>query len=214
MNTPLWLCGACSLVLHGVLAASWSPGHAGGPGAARLPSGAGLEVRLAAADATRAAEPLQPTSSETRPTSAPAPAPAATDAPATEGHAQAPVMADEVQPTAPAHGLPADPLDEYVPRPQLSLAPLPRSGVELAYPANGPDFGRFALTLTLYIDETGQVRHAEVSSDTPLPEALREAALHAFGSLQFSPGEKDGQVVKSRLRLEVVYESLAVRDGQ
>ena len=100
--------------------------------------------------------------------------------------------------------------DRYLPRSQLSVVPSPREHILLGYPDDGPAVGRFVLTLTLYIDEAGAVRRVDVASDQALPDPLRQAARLAFAGKQFSPGELAGDVVKSRIRIEVVYESLAL----
>jgi hypothetical protein len=104
--------------------------------------------------------------------------------------------------------------DHYLARSQLTVVPSPREDILLGYPDDGPAVGRFVLTLTLYIDEAGAVRRVDVASDQasdqPLPDTLREAARAAFASKRFSPGELAGEVVKSRIRIEAVYESLAL----
>ncbi len=100
--------------------------------------------------------------------------------------------------------------DHYLSRSQLTVVPSPRADILLGYPGDGPAVGRFVLTLTLYIDEAGAVRRVDVASDDALPDALRQAARSAFAGQRFSPGERAGDLVKSRIRIEVVYESLAL----
>ena len=100
--------------------------------------------------------------------------------------------------------------DDYLVRSQLTVAPSPREHILLGYPDDGPAVGRFVLTLTLYIDEAGAVRRVDVVSDEALPDPLRQAARLAFAGKRFSPGERAGDAVKSRIRIEVVYESLAL----
>ena len=100
--------------------------------------------------------------------------------------------------------------DDYLVRSQLTVVPSPREHILLGYPDDGPAVGRFVLTLTLYIDEAGAVRRVDVVSDEALPDPLRQAARLAFAGKRFSPGERAGDAVKSRIRIEVVYESLAL----
>ena len=104
----------------------------------------------------------------------------------------------------------AQALADYVPRPQLTVAPRPSADIVLVYPADGPADGRFVATVTLYIDDEGWVRRVDVTGDETLPAALRLAARESFGGTRFSPGEVDGIVVKSRLRIEAIYESRAL----
>ena len=51
----------------------------------------------------------------------------------------------------------------------------------------------------------GQVRHV-APDDILLPPALEQRAREAFMAGRFSPGRVDGQVTKSRMRVEVVFE--------
>lgn len=97
-------------------------------------------------------------------------------------------------------------LQDYVPRPLLTLAPTPLHDIALAYPGDGPGMGLYLATVTLYIDALGLVRAMDF--DGPgLPEALRRQARQAFETARFTPGEVDGQAVGSRIRLELLFES-------
>ena len=91
--------------------------------------------------------------------------------------------------------------------PQLSVVPRPSQDIVLAYPADGPVVGHFVATLTLYIDADGWVRRVDVAGAADLPATLRLAAHDAFANAHFSPGQVDGVIVKSRLRIEAVYDS-------
>lgn len=96
----------------------------------------------------------------------------------------------------------------YVPRPLLSVAPEPVIPVVIAVPpaaAAGRLIGRYSAVLALYIDEEGRVRRIEAESPA-LPEPMERAARQAFLAARFSPGQVAGQVVKSRIRVEVVFD--------
>jgi periplasmic protein TonB len=97
--------------------------------------------------------------------------------------------------------------DQFVARALLDVAPSPLAPVLLVFPARFGDSGRFVGELTLYIDETGAVVRVR-SEGEPLPPLLEEAARNAFMNARFRPGElAEYGVVKSRIRIEVVFES-------
>jgi hypothetical protein len=228
----LWACAGLSLGLHLALAIAWQPHPTPAATAAlkRLPL-ARLQGRLVVLpQAPRApAPPAQPREA-LAPALAPAPAgrvPATAAAPAAQPPAALAPAADDglaaadldpAQPadTPPIHSGPvaatatAAGWDDYLPRAQLTVAPSPREPIPLDYPADGPAIGRFVLTLTLYIDEAGAVRRVDVAGDEALPDALRQAARASFIGQRFSPGERADGVVKSRIRIEALYESLAL----
>ncbi len=61
--------------------------------------------------------------------------------------------------------------------------------------------------MTLFIDETGAVVRVRCEGNT-LPPAFEEAARNAFMNVRFRPGElADHGAVKSRIRVEVVFEA-------
>ncbi len=103
-----------------------------------------------------------------------------------------------------------DQLDgSYVPRPLLSIAPEVTAPVVVAPPASsastGQLIGRYTGVLALYIDEQGVVRRIEPEAPA-LPEPMAQAARAAFMNAHFSPGQMDGHAVKSRIRVEVVFD--------
>ena len=117
--------------------------------------------------------------------------------------------AADVSPPAPAIGLvlPGGDRDaDYFPRALLSLAPTPVDPVVIDYPVIAKDSGHYTSELTLFIDETGRV--ARVRVDGPaLPPALEEAARAAFVNARFRPGQVQALVVKSQIRVEVVFDN-------
>ncbi len=232
MKPLFWACAGLSLALHGALAIAWQPRAA--PVAAALgerslaPLHSRLIVRPSSLPppALRAATAAATTTTNNAPTAAqhdlPDPQAPAEPAAETGRQAQAGAPAEtvtvtltetetgtetvtETDTTANAAGW-----DQYLPRSQLSVGPSPREHILLGYPDDGPAVGRFMLTLALYIDERGAVRRVDVASDEALPDTLRQAARLAFTGQRFTPGERAGEVVKSRIRIEVLFESLAL----
>lgn len=97
--------------------------------------------------------------------------------------------------------------DRFIARSLLSVAPLALQPVTIDYPVFAGDVGRYVSELSLYIDETGTVVKVRVESD-PLPPPLEAAVRSAFMNLRFRPGEvADVGVVKSRIRIEVVFDN-------
>jgi hypothetical protein len=93
----------------------------------------------------------------------------------------------------------------YVPRQYLSVPPLATEPVVIPTSPGSVDVGRRVGVLALYIDEQGRVRRVEAEPPA-LPEAMERAAREAFMGARFSPGQVDGHVVKSRIRVEVVFD--------
>jgi hypothetical protein len=98
--------------------------------------------------------------------------------------------------------------EEYIPRAHLTVAPVATRPVILESPPGETANVRHVGVLLLYIDETGKVQDA-IAQEPLLPEAYEHAARAAFMAAQFSPGEFAGRTVKSSLRVEVVFESMA-----
>lgn len=95
---------------------------------------------------------------------------------------------------------------EYVPRAMLTMVPEPIRPLAIPYPLTGPAEGQFTTVLALFIDERGVVR--QVRLDGPmLPPALDSAARDAFLRARWKPGQLDGRLVKSLIRVEVTFES-------
>lgn len=105
---------------------------------------------------------------------------------------------------------PAVPIVEpaiYVPRALLSVGPVARTPVLLQWPLNWPVRRSYNAILKLYLDEQGRVERVEPDGDAVLPEPLFETARQAFMATDFSPGQLNGQAVKSWMRIEVNFES-------
>jgi hypothetical protein len=102
-------------------------------------------------------------------------------------------------------GAPADDWETYVPRPLLSLPPSPQEPVMLVWPEFQAQAAHYEAVLALYIDETGRVQAARVQGQD-LPAPLVEAARLAFEGRRFSPGELQGQAVRSRIFVEISFD--------
>lgn len=77
----------------------------------------------------------------------------------------------------------------------------------LQWPANWPLRRSYSAVLKLYLDEQGRVERVEPDGDGVLPGPLFESARQAFMAADFKPGEVNGQVVKSWMRVEVNFEA-------
>jgi protein TonB len=110
-------------------------------------------------------------------------------------------------PSAPSTGidLPFIRDPTYYPAKQLDVYPQPLAAIRLEYPdaaAKARVDGR--LLVLLLIDEFGVVNDASVVEAQP-EGYFEEAALAAFRSVRFSPAQKQGRAVKSRVLLQLKY---------
>ncbi|MFT3813229.1 MAG: hypothetical protein QM740_07590 [Acidovorax sp.] len=94
----------------------------------------------------------------------------------------------------------------YLPRPLLTLAPMLIAPVEIPEPAGAPAdaMGARVGIVAVFIDETGRVRDVQ-PQDPRLPPEYEEAVRQAFMAARYLAGQRDGRVVKSRIRIEVVF---------
>jgi protein TonB len=150
------------------------------------------------APSTQASEPPARLSAKANPASAPA------------VHGEAAVAAPTGEVSSAASGAvsvsAASAETGYVPRPLLTIAPVAKAPVDIVMPSGVVEVGRRVGVLVLYIDEQGRVRRIEAEPPL-LPPAMERAAREAFAAARFSPGQVDGQVVKSRIRVEVTFDA-------
>jgi len=100
----------------------------------------------------------------------------------------------------------ADPDAGYVPRAGLTRAPTPVAPVAIDYPAFDGEADRYSGEFELFIEDNGAV--VRVVCTTPdLPPILAHAVREAFGAARFTPGEVGGVPVRSRIRIEVTFDS-------
>ena len=93
----------------------------------------------------------------------------------------------------------------YYPAIQLDVYPQPLAPIQLNYPdAAAAQRLDGNLLLLLLIDEFGVVNKASVVEAQPLGY-FEEAALSVFRALRFSPAQKHGHPVKSRVLMQVRY---------
>jgi hypothetical protein len=100
----------------------------------------------------------------------------------------------------------ASKVDDYVPRPLLSVAPVALAPVLVEAPPDDTEIARRVGILSLFIDDEGKVQRIE-AEEPSLPEAFEQAARDAFMAVRFSPGQVEGRAVKSRVRVEVVFDN-------
>lgn len=98
------------------------------------------------------------------------------------------------------------PLPYYFPPHELDRKPEAVGEVPLAYPADMPRVAHSRVVLSLLIDERGDVNKVIVET-AEAPTELAQLASRAFAGVRFNPGMRDGAAVKSRLRVEVTFES-------
>ncbi len=99
---------------------------------------------------------------------------------------------------------------DFFPRNALDIGPYPAQPVLIEYPSVDAGSGTHVSELALFIDENGRVVRIRVDGPA-LPAAMEEAARLAFMGATFSPGQVDGLPVRSRIRVEVVFEEGPVR---
>ncbi len=99
--------------------------------------------------------------------------------------------------------------DQFVARSLLSAPPVPLAAVIIDFPDFDGKTSRYVGELTLFIDESGAVVRVKAEG-AALPPALEDAARNAFMQARFRPGElRDHGAVKSRIRVEVIFEGSA-----
>lgn len=213
----LAVCVAASLLAHGVLwwLAASVPVVSGRSGR----SGPGTPGRITTAwqvhTPAKQSQPSQPvaaTPPKVEPLPRPRPrmvVPPVASAPAVLPTPETPVSAQPPTGSASAGtGPDGSDDDAYLPRSALTQGPEPLEQIELPYPDTTP-MGTFHAVLTLFIDETGQVRRVRVEEVGPdgLPPELEDVARQTFLSHRFTPGEQNGQAVRSQIRVGVDFSS-------
>jgi hypothetical protein len=96
---------------------------------------------------------------------------------------------------------------EYLPRNLLSVAPTAQTSIIIPYPPEVAGTGRYAGIFALFIDELGEVRSVRME-DQRLPPAMERAVRQIFMQTRFSAGQRDGKDVKSRIRVEIVFDTI------
>jgi len=205
----LAICAVLSIALHAALLAFESAPQQRPMGIANSASASSLQARLVHTS-TAPAEPPVPDTPSITPPRAPvnqAKVPSSSPPrPAAIENRSAAVPVPELPQSAPAVSPRGGERGDYVPRPQLSVGPVPVSAIVLETPPGQVIATRQTGILSLFIDEEGRVQHIEAGEPTLAP-ALEEAARAAFMGARFLPGQIGGRPVKSRLRVEASFEA-------
>lgn len=98
---------------------------------------------------------------------------------------------------------------DYIPRPQLTQPPVSLAPVMIAPPEGNHETGRIVGILSLFINEQGGVDRV-LSTGPNLPPAFEQNAIAAFKNIRFNPGQLDGMPVKSRIRIEVIFDNTPI----
>ena len=126
--------------------------------------------------------------------------------------AQTEPAAQQLAAAAPELGVPAGNEPDaqflnYLPRSQLTRAPVPAGPVEVPFPAGIKGKVELSVQFSLFIDETGVVRQVRIDSpDVPAPFA--DAVRSTFGRTRFLPGQIQELAVRSLIRLEVSFNTV------
>lgn len=207
----------------GRMAAAPAHGAAPAPHAAADAPQRAMQVRWLARPAAGIALSSPPDASSTAPAADVADAAAPRDAPV---NANAPVPVDAPRPSPredasaaprmaslpPGEASPGAPAAEqtagWLPREALTQAPRALRPVVIDYPEGvHPDSPVVRMKLALYIDERGHVRRTAPVGDR-LEAAFELAANDAFLQARFSPGQLGPHAVRSRIVVEVIFETL------
>ncbi len=101
----------------------------------------------------------------------------------------------------------ADPTRFY-PRPELDIGPAPLAEVLIPFPVSSDDDGHRSGRFRLFIDEQGVVQDVlALDAESTLSPAMVVAARTAFLGTRFEPGQKQGLVVRSRIDVEVSFDT-------
>lgn len=94
----------------------------------------------------------------------------------------------------------------YLPRTALTRAPRPRDVILVPYPVFDGDEGHYSARVSVFIDEAGMVQRLQIPPQA-LPAALEAAVRETFMAARFQPGELDGRPARTRLEIEVSFDS-------
>src|SRR5512146_2642477 len=101
----------------------------------------------------------------------------------------------------------------YYPARELDVRPGIKTRVDPEYPEAAARRGLSGkVVLRLYIDEKGIVDRVETLSAQP-PGVFERSAARAFSAARFSPGMKNRHPVKTRMTIEVSFDSPAPAPG-
>lgn len=117
-----------------------------------------------------------------------------------------PPSVEQSNPLLPALEVPLLEDPTWYPAKQLDVHPTALYPIKPAYPEKGAEQGvEGNVVLLLLIDEAGVVKEVTVMEASP-EGVFEESALAAFRNTRFTPAQKNGRAVKSRVLIRVSYE--------
>lgn len=94
----------------------------------------------------------------------------------------------------------------YYPAAEVDVHPAALHFIQPPFPDAASAAGvNGSVILLLLLDESGVVREISVEEASP-PGYFEQSALDAFRNARFSPAQRQGRPVKSRMRIKVAYE--------
>ncbi|MDO9005175.1 MAG: hypothetical protein Q7V20_17155 [Aquabacterium sp.] len=189
-NKQLMASGLVAVALHG-LVLLWSRSGLDDEVSIRGLSGRSVQVRMVSQ--ALVAEPV------VEPTASPSASPPPQQDTAAPSVAPVADSAQAEQPTVDLEG--------YVPRRWLTVAPEPTAPILLPFPTSFQENARYTVVMNLFIEADGRVGRVEFVG-IALPEVLEHAARGTFERARFTPGQVNGRIVKSLIRVEVDFDNL------
>lgn len=92
---------------------------------------------------------------------------------------------------------------DYLPVSLLTQRPIVLRDIDPELPEILQSLEPQSFHLTLFINEYGDVDHIELSSIDSMPEFMMDELRRHFEVMRFMPGQLDGRVVRSALRIRV-----------
>jgi len=94
----------------------------------------------------------------------------------------------------------------YYPAQEVDVHPTALQAIQPFYPDEAASANATgSVVLVLLLDESGKVQDISVEDANP-PGVFDKSALDAFRSARFTPAQRHGRTVKSRVRIKVTYE--------
>ncbi|MFH2211311.1 MAG: TonB family protein [Pseudomonadota bacterium] len=134
----------------------------------------------------------------------PPPEPQTPDSAATSPQASAAVP--EMNTSLPSIEVPLIEDPTYYPALEVDVHPTALKIIQPIYPDEAASANvTGSVVLVLLLDESGKVQELSVEEANPAG-MFEQSALAAFRNARFSPAQRNGRVVKSRMRIKVTYE--------
>lgn len=151
-----------------------------------------------------ASQPAIPAPQASEPVPLPPPSPPATVPPAPMQPAGAAMP--EKRADLPSIDVPLLEDPTYYPAQDVDVHPTALQSIQPAYPPEAASTGvAGSVVLLLLLDESGRVQDISVEESSPLG-MFDQSATEAFRHARFSPAQRHGRAVKSRVRIKVNYD--------